>query len=207
MRDSHRPAAGSPPGAHDVLREARLLAGLAPTGVPVPAVLATAEAGEVIDSPLSVMSLVAGPVITTSTPPELTGRGREIGESMVDTLHPGRPPVRRRLLPRELAGARGAAHPHRSDGCRRAGAGLPDPGRAGDALCRAHRSGPVGSALVHRDGAVEAGGALRVRPSSHRRRVRRPVLRRPRPGRLLPRCSGPRGGPRRAVAASEMIES
>ncbi|MEU7815418.1 phosphotransferase family protein [Pseudonocardia sp. NPDC049154] len=75
-----------PPGAHDVLREARLLSGLAGTDVPVPEVLATAEAGEVIDSPLYVMSLVAGPVVTTRTPPELAGRGREIGESMVDTL-------------------------------------------------------------------------------------------------------------------------
>ena len=75
-----------PPGAHDVLREARLLRGLAGTAVPVPEVLATAEAGEVIDSPLYVMSHVPGPVVTTRTPPELLGRGREIGESLVDTL-------------------------------------------------------------------------------------------------------------------------
>jgi aminoglycoside phosphotransferase (APT) family kinase protein len=75
-----------PPGAHDVLREARLLRGLAGTGVPVPEVLATAEAGEVIDSPLYVMSHVPGPVVTTRTPPELAGRGRAVGESMVDTL-------------------------------------------------------------------------------------------------------------------------
>jgi hypothetical protein len=39
-----------PTGAHDVLREARLLVGLAGTGLPVPRVLATAAAGEVIDS-------------------------------------------------------------------------------------------------------------------------------------------------------------
>lgn len=75
-----------PPGAHDVLREARLLRGLAETGVPVPEVLAAAEAGEVIDSPLYVMSHVPGPVVTTRTPPELQGRGRTIGESMVGTL-------------------------------------------------------------------------------------------------------------------------
>lgn len=75
-----------PPGAHDVLREARLLRGLAGTGVPVPEVLATAEAGEVTDSPLYVMTHVSGPVVTTRTPTELSGRGREIGESLVDTL-------------------------------------------------------------------------------------------------------------------------
>lgn len=75
-----------PPGAHDVLREARLLRGLSGTGVPVPEVLATAEAGVVIDSPLFVMSHVAGPVLTTRTPPELAGRGPEIGASLVDTL-------------------------------------------------------------------------------------------------------------------------
>lgn len=75
-----------PPGAHDVLREARLLRGLAGTGVPVPEVLATAEAGVVIDSPLYVMSHVAGPVLTTRTVPALVGRGPEIGTSLVDTL-------------------------------------------------------------------------------------------------------------------------
>jgi len=75
-----------PPGAHDVLREARLLAGLAGTGVPVPAVLATAQAGEVIDSPLYVMSHVPGPVVTTRTPAALAGCGATIGESLVDTL-------------------------------------------------------------------------------------------------------------------------
>lgn len=73
-----------PPGAHDVLREARLLRGLAGTAVPVPEVLATAEAGEVIDSPLYVMSHVAGPVVTTRAPAGLDGR--VVGESLVDTL-------------------------------------------------------------------------------------------------------------------------
>jgi aminoglycoside phosphotransferase (APT) family kinase protein len=75
-----------PPGAHDVLREARLLTGLAGTDVPVPQVLATAQAGEVIDSPLYAMSYVPGPVITTRTPAALTGWGAAIGESLVDTL-------------------------------------------------------------------------------------------------------------------------
>lgn len=75
-----------PPGAHDVLREARLVAALAGSGVPVPAVLATAQAGEVLESPLAVTSFVAGPVVTTATPPELAGARRAIGESFVDTL-------------------------------------------------------------------------------------------------------------------------
>jgi aminoglycoside phosphotransferase (APT) family kinase protein len=77
-----------PPGAHDVLREARLLAGLAGTGVPVPEVLATATAREVIDSPLYVMSHVAGPVVTTCTPARLAAPEHRaaVGASLVDTL-------------------------------------------------------------------------------------------------------------------------
>lgn len=75
-----------PPGAHDVLREARLVAALVGTAVPVPTVLATAGAGEVLDGPLAVTSYVAGPVVTARTPPELAGERRAIGESLVDTL-------------------------------------------------------------------------------------------------------------------------
>jgi aminoglycoside phosphotransferase (APT) family kinase protein len=75
-----------PPGANDVLREARLLTGLAGTGVPVPEVLATAKAGEVGESPLYVMTHVAGSVITTRTPDGLVGRERWVGESLADTL-------------------------------------------------------------------------------------------------------------------------
>ena len=78
-----------PPGAHDVLREAALLRGLADSDVPVPAVLATAEAGQVLaDSPLVVLEFVDGPVVTTATPEPLGAPAtrRAIGESMVDTL-------------------------------------------------------------------------------------------------------------------------
>lgn len=77
-----------PPGAHDVLREAALLRGLAGTGVPVPAVLATAEAGEVLDCPLYVMTHVMGPVVTTETPAPLAtpAARRAAGESLADTL-------------------------------------------------------------------------------------------------------------------------
>jgi aminoglycoside phosphotransferase (APT) family kinase protein len=77
-----------PSGAHDVLREATLLRGLVGTGVPVPTVLATAAAGEVVDSPLYVMSHVRGPVVTTRTPAPLAtpAARRAAGESLADTL-------------------------------------------------------------------------------------------------------------------------
>lgn len=77
-----------PPGAHDVLREAELLRGLAGTEVPVPAVLATAGPGEVVDAPLLVMSHVEGPVVTTETPAALAEPRvrRQVGEAMVDAL-------------------------------------------------------------------------------------------------------------------------
>jgi aminoglycoside phosphotransferase (APT) family kinase protein len=82
------PPPPAPPGAHDVLREARLMDALHDTAVPVPAVLATARAGEVFDVPCYVMSFAAGPVITAGTPLALgrPGTRREIGESLVDTL-------------------------------------------------------------------------------------------------------------------------
>jgi aminoglycoside phosphotransferase (APT) family kinase protein len=77
-----------PPGAHDVLREATLLTALSQTLVPVPAVLATAAVGELLDVPVFVMDFVDGSVITNSTPvPDGDARlRRRIGESLVDTL-------------------------------------------------------------------------------------------------------------------------
>jgi aminoglycoside phosphotransferase (APT) family kinase protein len=78
-----------PPGAHDVLREAALLRGLADSDLPVPGVLATAEAGELLDDvPLVVMEYVEGPVLTTRTPDALASPAarREVGDSLVDTL-------------------------------------------------------------------------------------------------------------------------
>jgi aminoglycoside phosphotransferase (APT) family kinase protein len=77
-----------PPGAHDVLREARLLAALQHTDVPTPRVLAIAAAGELLDVPVFVMEFVDGAVITESTPaPSEDGQlRRRIGESLVDTL-------------------------------------------------------------------------------------------------------------------------
>lgn len=82
------PPPPTPPGAHDMLREARLIDALHGTGVPVAELLATAEAGELIDVPCYVMSFADGPVITTATPPGLDTieTRRQIGEALVDTL-------------------------------------------------------------------------------------------------------------------------
>ncbi|EID10481.1 phosphotransferase [Mycolicibacterium phlei RIVM601174] len=77
-----------PPGANDMLREVRLLTALSPTAVPVPQVLAVAQAGEVIDVPCYVMTFVAGPVVTTGTPAPLDTpeQRRSIATALVDTL-------------------------------------------------------------------------------------------------------------------------
>src|SRR6202030_4669627 len=50
--------------AHDVLREARILAALAPTEVPVPRIFGVVQAGEVGDGPLVLMEFVDGLVIS-----------------------------------------------------------------------------------------------------------------------------------------------
>ena len=77
-----------PRGAHDMLREARFLTAVEGSGVPVPSVLATAQAGEVIDVPFYVMTLVEGPVVTTVTPAPLDSpeSRRSVAESLIDTL-------------------------------------------------------------------------------------------------------------------------
>jgi aminoglycoside phosphotransferase (APT) family kinase protein len=77
-----------PAGANDMLREARFMSGLAGTGVPVPQVLAIAQADEVLDVPFYVMSVADGPVVTTLTPSPLDSATtrREIGESLIDSL-------------------------------------------------------------------------------------------------------------------------
>jgi aminoglycoside phosphotransferase (APT) family kinase protein len=77
-----------PPGAHDVLREARLLTALERTDVPTPRVRAIAAAGELLDVPLYVMDFVDGVVITESTPAPGGNQQlrRRVGESLVDTL-------------------------------------------------------------------------------------------------------------------------
>ncbi|MDH6679184.1 aminoglycoside phosphotransferase (APT) family kinase protein [Rhodococcus sp. LBL1] len=77
-----------PPGAHDMLREARIIRALERTAVPVPQVLAVAQEGEVLDVPFYVMSHVQGPVVTTETPAGLSSviERRRIGEALIDTL-------------------------------------------------------------------------------------------------------------------------
>lgn len=82
------PPPPTPPGAHDMLREARLIGALADTDVPVAEVLAVSQADEVLDVPFYVMSYVEGPVITDRTPPVLATPfdRRRIGECLVDTL-------------------------------------------------------------------------------------------------------------------------
>lgn len=77
-----------PPGAHDVLREARLLSALEKTDIPTPRIRAIAVAGELLDVPVFVMDFVDGAVITKSTPAPGNREQlrRRIGESLVDTL-------------------------------------------------------------------------------------------------------------------------
>jgi aminoglycoside phosphotransferase (APT) family kinase protein len=77
-----------PPGGHDVLREAKLIAAVHGTGVPVPEVLAVAQAGEVLDVPFYAMSYVSGIVATDETPEQLrTPAGRRgVAEALIDTL-------------------------------------------------------------------------------------------------------------------------
>ncbi len=77
-----------PPGAHDMIREAKLLSALSASPVPVPEVLAVAQAGDVLDVPFYVMSFADGHVVTTATPSPLDTPEdrRSIGHSMIDTL-------------------------------------------------------------------------------------------------------------------------
>jgi aminoglycoside phosphotransferase (APT) family kinase protein len=84
-----RPPRGPlPPSAHDVLREARLLAALEPTSVRTPRVLAVCDDPAVIGAPFYVMECVRGAVVTEEVPapldtPEYRGR---IADELVDAL-------------------------------------------------------------------------------------------------------------------------
>jgi aminoglycoside phosphotransferase (APT) family kinase protein len=77
-----------PRGANDVLREARLIAALAGTGVPVPEILAVGAAGDVLNVPFYVMSYQRGVVFTDRTPPALASprSRRELALDLIDTL-------------------------------------------------------------------------------------------------------------------------
>jgi aminoglycoside phosphotransferase (APT) family kinase protein len=84
-----RPPRGPlPPSAHDVLREARLLAALQGTPVRVPRVLAVCDDTAVIGAPFYIMERVDGEVITDSLPPGLDNEAqrRRIADELVDAL-------------------------------------------------------------------------------------------------------------------------
>ncbi|WP_103727633.1 phosphotransferase [Novosphingobium sp. HII-3] len=63
-------------GAHDVLREARVLSGLASTPVPVPPVLGVCEDDAIIGSPFYVMALVEGRIFWDASFSEVEKRER-----------------------------------------------------------------------------------------------------------------------------------
>jgi aminoglycoside phosphotransferase (APT) family kinase protein len=77
-----------PPGAHDVVREARLLRALGPTPVPVPAVLAICESAEVIGTPFMLMEYVDGHVLEDRLPAALDepGQRARIADAFVDAI-------------------------------------------------------------------------------------------------------------------------
>jgi aminoglycoside phosphotransferase (APT) family kinase protein len=82
-----RPPRGPlPPSAHDVLREARLLAVLGPIGFPVPAVLAVCEDSGPIGAPFYVMPFVEGHVLSAELPAGYEDGPARIGDDLVDTL-------------------------------------------------------------------------------------------------------------------------
>jgi len=84
-----RPPRGPlPRSAHDVVREARLLRALAPTGTRVPRVLAIGEDASIIGAPFYVMAYVAGEVVTDSVPAALDtpAQRRRMSEELVDAL-------------------------------------------------------------------------------------------------------------------------
>jgi aminoglycoside phosphotransferase (APT) family kinase protein len=73
------------PSTHDVLREARLLQLLVPTGVPVPPILATCDDETLIGAPFYVMPFVDGHVLTTRLPAGFEDPAA-IGDVLVDAL-------------------------------------------------------------------------------------------------------------------------
>lgn len=76
------------PGGNDVLREARIMSALAPTGLPVPTILATGQPGEVFDAPFFVMTHVEGVVVTDALPAALAtpDQAEAVAFALIDTL-------------------------------------------------------------------------------------------------------------------------
>jgi aminoglycoside phosphotransferase (APT) family kinase protein len=150
------PPPPTPPGAHDMLREARLIGALSDTRVPVADLLATAEAGDVIDVHFYVMSFAAGPVVTTRTPPPLDAPDvrRWIGERLVDTLADLHAVDYRTAGLADLGRPEGfnARHLSRMAGLVADGAGDPPPHFAViDSWLRARVPTESGAAIVHND--------------------------------------------------------
>jgi aminoglycoside phosphotransferase (APT) family kinase protein len=84
-----RPPRGPlPPSAHDVLREARLLAALEPTQVRVPRVLAVGADESVIGAPFYVMERIDGEVITDRLPEALDNPAERsrVADELIDSL-------------------------------------------------------------------------------------------------------------------------
>ena len=84
-----RPPRGPiPPSAHDVLREARVIAAVGAHGVRVPAVLAVGDDPATIGAPFFVMEAVEGEVITAAVPVALDApdQRRALSFELVDAL-------------------------------------------------------------------------------------------------------------------------
>src|SRR5262249_58240894 len=77
-----------PPGAHDIVREARLVSALHGSAVPVPRVIAICDSDEVIGVPFAVMEFVEGYVLERSAPDVLATAGDRhlAGESFIDAI-------------------------------------------------------------------------------------------------------------------------
>ncbi|WIB64720.1 phosphotransferase family protein [Curtobacterium sp. MCBD17_040] len=151
------PPPPTPPGANDVLREARVIAAVgshAGGSVPVPRVLATADAGTVLDVPCFAMSYVAGPVVTTDLPEGLSTPAARaaLADDLVDRL------AALHRLPWDTLGLRGrpeGANLRQRDRLARLVAepdgSPPDAFAHVDAWLAEHAPAESGAALVHND--------------------------------------------------------
>lgn len=74
--------------AHDVVREARIMAALGPTCVPVPEVLGVAQTSSFCDAPLVVMSMLPGKAVTSrAIAAELSTEARgALGRELIDAM-------------------------------------------------------------------------------------------------------------------------
>lgn len=77
-----------PPGAHDIVREARVLRGLARTAVPVPGIIDSCESDAVLGAPFVLMEYVPGEVLESTLPAWLKplDERRRAGEAFIDAL-------------------------------------------------------------------------------------------------------------------------